>query len=122
MSWADEIKAAIQEAVDEELDDLEVQLRLMATDCVNTIKNTAPKDAGKYAKSWKLRRVETALGPAYYVETKNGIEQPNAGMASWFENGTADRVTKVGYDRGRMTQKQAHIRKAFEEAIRKRKL
>lgn len=106
--------AAIAE--DEERDVLEV-LHDMATDCHESIKATAPKDSGRYARSWKLKRREDYLGVGYVVRTQDTGSNPYAAMASWFEHGTADRVTRSGAKRGRMTTKQAHIRRAFEQAV-----
>lgn len=112
-SLAQEVLGDIREVAEQEEKSLEALVEEMATDCHETIRRTAPKKSGKYARSWKKMRVVDHLGPAYVVKTNNG------GMADWFERGTADRVTKFGAKRGRMKTKQAHIRKAFEQAVRK---
>lgn len=121
-SIAREIMGDIREIAEQEEKELEALVEEMATDCHNTIRRTAPKKSGKYARSWKMKREDTHTGPAYIVKTENtggSRGNPYAGMADWFEHGTADRVTKFGASRGRMKTKQAHIRKAFEQAVRK---
>lgn len=71
----------------------------------------SPKKYKKYAKGWKVKK-EHEYGNTYFVVTNTTKPQ----LTHILENGTVQRKTKSGANRGAV-KKQPHIRPAFDEVV-----
>lgn len=103
---AKEIMDGLKEYADLATDDVKKAVRKAGNSVRRDISESAPKDTGKYAKSWTVKKTkETSNSLEVTVHSKNRYQ-----LAHLLEHGHAKRG-------GRRVSARPHIAKAEESAI-----
>lgn len=103
-AFADTLMEYLHEFTDEVSEGLEEAKEKVAKETVQTLKKTSPKRYGKYAKSWRVKKV----GKAQIIH----VASPHYRLAHLLEKGHAKRG-------GGRVPGRAHIAPAEEQAIKK---
>ena len=96
-------------------------LENMGKDALSRVKESSPvfkgeysarnsRTPGEYKNGWRLKKENK-----YGIKVRRITNEKAPSLTHLIENGTTQRFTKSGANRGVMTPKQAHIRRSFDE-------